>query len=76
MARQVNTRSKKARAARIAVALLRYNQLAWAAGLADNKGIADATQDTLEALPALFKEPWVIEKATMRRLYGPNITPT
>jgi hypothetical protein len=30
----------------------------------------------MESPPALFKEPGVVEEATMRRLYGPTITPT
>ena len=43
-------RNKKAQSARRAMALLRHNQFARAAGLADTKGIADATQDTLDAI--------------------------
>jgi hypothetical protein len=32
--------------------------------------VADATPDTLKSLPSLFKEPSVVEDATLRRLYG------
>ena len=46
------------------------------AGLANNKGIADATQDTLDAIPDLFKEPGVVDEATLRHLYGPKVLPT
>ena len=42
----------------------------------DNKGIADATHDTLDAIPDLFKAPDVIDEATLRRLYGPQVLPT
>ena len=69
-------RNKKAKAARRATALLRHDQSARAAGLADNKGIADATQDTLDAIPNLFKAPRVIYEETLRRPYGPKIVPT
>jgi hypothetical protein len=44
--------------------------------LAHIKGIADATKDTLDALPRLFKEPRIVEEDTLRRLYGPRDTPT
>ena len=70
------TRSKKAKAARRAAALLRHNQFARAAGLADNKGIADASLDTLDAIPELFKEPGQVDEEVLRRLYGPKVTPT
>jgi hypothetical protein len=72
----MNTKSKKARAARPAIALLRHNQFARVAGLGDNKGIADATHDTLDALPKLLKEPEAVEEATLRRMYGPMVTHT
>jgi hypothetical protein len=71
LAQPVNTKTKKAK-----VALMQYNQFARVAGLADIKGIVNATQDTLDTLLALFKEPGVVEEATLRRLYGPTITPT
>ena len=69
-------RNKKAKAARRAVALLRHNQFARADGLVDSKRIADATQDTLDAIPDLFKDPSVVDEATLRRLYGPQVVPT
>jgi len=47
-----------------------------AAGLADNKGIADASQDTLDAILDLFKEPNVVDEESLCRLYGPRVTPT
>ena len=55
---------------------MRHNQFALAARLADIKGIADASQDTRNAIPELFKEPSVVEEETLRRLYGPRVTPT
>jgi len=70
------SRSKKAKAARRAAALLRHNQFARAAGLADSKGIADASQDTLDAIPDLFKDPEPVAEETLRKLYGPRVTPT
>jgi hypothetical protein len=69
-------RSKKAKVAKRATALLRHSQFVRAAGLADSKGIANATQDTLDAIPDLFKAPGVIPQETLRRLYGPKIVPT
>jgi hypothetical protein len=69
-------RSKKAKAARRATTLSRHNKFAKAARLPDNKGITDATQDTLEANSDLFKEPGVGDEAAMRRLYGPKVLPT
>jgi hypothetical protein len=30
----------------------------------------------MDALPGLFKEPGIVEEATLRRLYGPKVTPT
>jgi len=69
-------RIKMAKAARRAASLLRHNQLARAAGLADSKGIADATQDTLDAIPDLFKAHGAVDKATLRRLYGPQVLPS
>jgi hypothetical protein len=39
-------------------------------------GIADATHDTLDALPGLFMEPGVVDEATLRRLHGPKVNPT
>jgi hypothetical protein len=70
------TRSKKAKADRRAAALLRHNQFARAAGLADSKGIADASQETLDAIPDLFKDPEQVDEETLRKLYGPRVTPT
>ena len=35
----------------------------------------DATQDTLDAILDLFKDPCVVEDATLRGLYGPRVTP-
>jgi hypothetical protein len=69
-------RSKKAKSVRRAAALLRHNPFARAVGLADNKGIADATQDTLDAIFVLFKEPEQVDEETLRKLYGPRVTPT
>ena len=69
-------RSKEARTARRAVALLIHNQFVRAAGLSDSKGVANATYDTLDALPDLFKDPSAVEDATLRRVYGPKVTPT
>ena len=69
-------RSKKAKATRRASTLLRHNQFARVAGLADNKGIADATQDTIDAIPDMFKEPGTVDEATLRRLYAPKVVPT
>ena len=69
-------RNKKAKAARRAAALLRHNQFARAAILEDIKGIADATQDTMDAIRDLFKEPSVVDEASLRRLYGPQVLPT
>ncbi len=57
------TRSKKAKFARVA-------------RLADSKGIADATRDTLDAIPDLFKEPEHVDKETLQKLYGFRVTPT
>ena len=48
------TRSKSARAARRVACLIHENQTSWAASLAGSMGIADATLDTLNALPNLF----------------------
>ena len=76
LARPANTRSKKTKKALRAVTLLRHNQCARAAGLAESKGVADATPGTLKALPSLFKDPGVVEEATLRRLYGPEVPPT
>ena len=50
--------------------------IARAAGLADSKGISNATQDTLDAIPEMFKEPGSVDEETLRRLYGPRVTPT
>jgi hypothetical protein len=58
------------------VAILKHNRFSRATMIADIKGIADATQDTMDALPGLFKEPRVVEEDTLRRLYGPKVTPT
>ena len=59
-----------------AATLLRHNHLARAAGLADNKGIADASHDTLDAIHELFKEPSEVDEETLRHLYGPRVNPT
>jgi hypothetical protein len=72
----VHTKSKKGRAARRIIALLRHNQFARATRLANIKGVADAMLDTLDALPGLLKEQGVVEETTMRRLYGYWVTPT
>jgi len=69
-------RSKKAKAARRGIALLRHNQFVRAVGLAYNKGITDATHNTLEDIPDLFKEIGVVDEATLRHLYGPKVVPT
>jgi hypothetical protein len=74
--RPPGNRSKKAKATRRAAALLRHNQFARAAGLADSKGIADASQDTLDAIPDLFKDPGKVDEETVRKLYGSRVTPT
>ncbi len=70
-----NNRSKKVWAVHRIEALLRQNQFVRDEGLANNKGIADATHDTLDALPDLFKEPGVVDEATLRRLYGLKVNP-
>ncbi len=57
-------------------ALLWHNQFARVVGMADNKRIADATKDTLDAILDLFKEPGQVEEKTLRRLYDPRATPT
>jgi hypothetical protein len=44
--------------------------------LSKSKGIADATQDTLDALSGLFKEPEIVDESTLWRLYGPKVTHT
>jgi hypothetical protein len=62
----VNNRNIIAKAARWAATLLRHNMLARAARPADNKGVADATLDTLKAFSSLFKEPSVVEDDTPR----------
>jgi len=69
-------RNKKAKAARRAATLLRHNQIARATGLAGSKGIEDATHDTLDAIPDLFKEPRHVDEDTLLRLYDPRVTPT
>jgi len=69
-------RSKKAKATRRDAALLRHNDFARAAMLTDIKGIAYATHDTLDAIPDLFKAPSWVDEDTLRRLYGPRVTPT
>ena len=56
LARPVNNRSKKTKKALRAVALLRHNQFARVVILAESKGVADATPDTLKALPSLSKD--------------------
>ena len=76
MERPQRTRSKKARAAKRAASLLRHNQFARAAGLADNKCIADASKDTMDAIPNLFKEPCVVDEESLRRLHAPRVIPT
>jgi hypothetical protein len=76
MERPQCTRSKKAKATKRAVTLLRHNHFARATILADNKGIADASHDKLNAIPDLFKKPSVVDEEFLRRLYGPRVTPT
>ncbi len=44
--------------------------------MAKSKGIADAIPDSLKSILSLFKELGVVEEATLRRLYGPEVTPT
>jgi len=57
--------------------MLRHNLFACASKLVDSKGIADASHDTLDAIPDLFKdEPSVVEEETLRHLYGSRVTPT
>jgi len=55
---------------------MRYNQYASASGRFDSKGVADASHDTLDAIPDMFKEPGVVDEESLRRLYGPRVTPT
>ncbi len=76
MERPQRTRSKKDRVAKRATALLRHSQYARATGLSDSKSVADASQDTLDAILDLFKEPCVVDEESLRRLYGPRVTPT
>ena len=76
MKRPQGNRSKQAKVTRRAASRLRHNQFARATGLTDSKGIANASQDTLDGIPNLFKEPCVVDEATLRRLYGPRVTPT
>jgi hypothetical protein len=68
--------SKKSKVDRRATTLLRHNMFARAAGLAVSKGLANATQNTLDAIPDMFKEPCHVNEDTLRRLYGPRVTPT
>ena len=56
--------------------MLRHNQFAKAAGLAASKGIADASQDTMDAFPNLFKELVEVDEEALRRLYGPRVVLT
>jgi hypothetical protein len=70
-----NNRNKKTTKVLRAAVLLRHNQLARAARLAESKGIADAIPDTLKALPSLFNDLGVMDDATLRRLYGPDVPP-
>jgi len=73
--RQHPNRSKSARAARRAPRLIHKNQFSRAANLAGSQGIADATPDTLHALPSLFPEPTTISEEDLRDFYGPVAAP-
>jgi hypothetical protein len=68
-------RSKSQRAARRAAQLLKKNQFARAAALAGSLGVADATEDTLKAIPHLFPEPGGVSQADLMDLYGPAAPP-
>ena len=69
------SRNKTARAARRATRLIHKNQFSRAANLAGGLGIADATPNTLLALPSLFPEPLVISEEDLRDYYGPAAPP-
>ena len=68
--RPIATRSKSARAARRGARLIHKQQFSRVANLADSLGIADATPDTLHALPSLFPEPSVISEEDLGDYYG------
>jgi len=76
LSRPAHNRSKKTKNALRTVALLCHNKFAHAVGLAESKGAADAIPVALIALQTLFKEQGVVDHATLRRLYGPKVTPT
>ena len=68
-------RSKSQRVARRAAQLLRKNQFARAAALAGSLGVADATPDTIAAIPPLFPDPGVVDPQDLLDYFGPEAPP-
>jgi hypothetical protein len=68
-------RSKSQRAARRASQLLRKNQFARAAALAESLGVAEATHDMIKAIPPLFPEPSRVSPEDLLDYFGPDAPP-